>query len=175
MNFHPIENSYQTAIKCVPLLMQWHRPRSVLDLGCNVGWWLKAFNEHGVNDVVGIDGGNMLDALVIDRNKFHTFDLTKELNLGRKFDLVICLEVAEHISEQYADTLIQSCVNHSDMIFWSAANKGQGGYNHVNEQQPEYWIEKFGRKGFDSMIMKDALPELPHEYYRTNALQIERR
>ena len=37
MNFHPIENSSATAEIYVPILIDWYKPKSVLDLGCNVG------------------------------------------------------------------------------------------------------------------------------------------
>ncbi len=35
------------------------------------------------------------------------------------------------------------------MIIFSAALPFQGGTNHINEQEPQYWIEKFNRKGYE--------------------------
>ena len=174
MNFHPIENSSDTAEICVPILMDMYSPKSVLDLGCNTGWWLHWFIKHGVNDIMGVDGVNMINNLNIPLNKFMCMDLTKKIDLGRKFDLVMCLEVAEHLEERHADRLINTATTHGDIIFWSAATVGQGGYNHVNEQPHEYWIEKFKERGYYSKLLCDVLPPLPHDYYRKNAIQFIR-
>lgn len=171
MNFHPIENSSDTAKVCVPILIDRYRPRSIMDLGCNVGWWLRWFAHHGIHDVVGIDGNNMINELKIPADKFLPHDLTNRLILDRRFDLVLCLEVAEHLEERYADALVDTCINHSDTIFWSAADPGQGGYHHVNEQPAEYWIEKFDKKGYSAKRLNDILPQLPHDYYRKNAIE----
>jgi hypothetical protein len=62
--------------------------------------------------------------------------------------LAVCLEVAEHIESQFADTIVQNLVAASDRVFFSAAIPGQGGTNHVNLQYPDYWAEKFLKYGF---------------------------
>lgn len=174
LNFHPVENSLDTSRVCVPLLIDMYNPKSVLDLGCNVGCWLYSFEDHGVNDFIGIDGDNMSDFLLFDRSKFVAHDLTQKINLNRKFDLVLCLEVAEHLNEEYTDTLIENAVNHSDIVIWSAATVGQGGYNHVNEQPLQYWIDKFEKVGYSARQLCDVLPALPHDYYRKNAIEFKR-
>jgi SAM-dependent methyltransferase len=173
MNFHPIDNSSDTAEVIVPILIDWYNPKSVLDLGCNSGQWLKWFKKFGVY-AVGIDGDNMIPELVIPRHSFIVADLTKEIDLKGKFDLVLCLEVAEHLEEQYADTLVDTSIRHSDTIFWSSATPNQGGWNHYNEQPLEYWIEKFKARGYEARLLKDELPQVPHDYYRKNAIEFKK-
>lgn len=175
MNFHPIENSSDTAEVIVPILIDWYNPKSVLDLGCNTAQWLRSFRNNGVNETIGIDGDNMVDELQIPRRMFICADLTQDINLNRKFDLVLCLEVAEHLEEQYADTLVDTAVRHSDTIFWSSATVGQTGYHHVNEKPLEYWIEKFKARGYEARLLKDELPQVPHDYYRKNAIEFLRK
>lgn len=174
MEFHPIENSSDTAEIVVPILIDWYKPKSVLDLGCNTGWWLHWFIWHGVKNVLGVDGDNMVEALKIPKDKFLTRDLTEPLGIDGKFDLVMCLEVAEHLDEQYADILVDAATQHSNIVFWSAATPGQTGYHHVNEQPHEYWIEKFAQRGYTARILKDMLPQVPHDYYRKNAIEFYR-
>lgn len=174
MNFHPIENSSATAKQYVPLLMNWYRPVSVLDLGCNVGWWLYWFKMYGTKHITGIDGENMRQFLKISPHQFMAADLTKPINLNARFDLLLCLEVAEHLPEKSADHLVNICAAHSNTIFWSAATPGQGGYNHLNEQPVEYWIEKFAAHGFKHRLLADVLPPAPHDYYRKNAIEFKK-
>lgn len=64
-------------------------------------------------------------------------------------DLVSCVEVAEHIPAERADELVDAvCSRSRRWIYFSAAQPGQGGIGHVNEQPPEYWAEKFRARGW---------------------------
>lgn len=134
----------------VPIISQLFSPKSVLDVGCGLGTWLKVFREkHNLNDILGLDGSYLdRSKLVINDSLFLEYDLRNKINLDRKFDVVLCLEVAEHIPEKFSGILIESLCNHSDTIVFSAAIPGQGGQNHVNEQWPEYWEKKFNSLGF---------------------------
>lgn len=129
------------------------RVGSVLDMGCGRGVWLKAWQNLGVQDLQGIDGDYIKhDSLKISREKFKSQDISKSFNLGRRFDLVECLEVAEHLPELAARTLIGNLVGHGDVVLFSAATRGQGGEFHVNEQPLEYWaaiFAEFGYRAFD--------------------------
>lgn len=171
MNFHPIENSSDTAEIIVPILIDWYKPKTVLDLGCNVGWWLYWFYQNGVKDATGVDGDNMAKDFKLNDYNLVISDLTKPIELRFKFDLLLCLEVAEHLDEKYSDVLVNTACRHSDTVFWSAATPGQTGYNHVNEQPHEYWIEKFNERGYYGRKVADKLPEVPHDYYRKNAIE----
>ena len=75
-------------------------------------------------------------------------DLEKTLSCGRKFDLVICLEVAEHLHEQAAERFVADLVEHGDTILFFAGIPHQGGHHHVNEQFPDYWAEIFAKHDF---------------------------
>src|SRR4029079_16068125 len=70
------------------------------------------------------------------------------IDLGRKFDICLCLEVAEHIGEPRVGILFKNLVAHSDLIIFSAAVPGQGGEHHVNEQAPSYWKALFSEHNF---------------------------
>ena len=68
--------------------------------------------------------------------------------MNRRFDLVQCLEVAEHIHSTTASSLVHSLCQMSDLILFSAAIPGQGGTNHINEHYPDYWIKFFADEGY---------------------------
>lgn len=134
----------------VPIIMSLLNPKSVLDVGCGTGTWLKVFNEfHNINDILGLDGSYLdKNQLVIDSKYFKEIDLRAGFNLQRSFDVLICLEVAEHLPEESADNFVDSLCKHADNIIFSAAIPGQGGQNHINEQWPEYWAKKFEEHGY---------------------------
>ena len=133
----------------VPLVIQLVNPKSVLDVGCGTGIWLKVFEEQGMLDYIGVDGSHLsIDMLKIPARNFLVQDLREPFLLDRKFDLVISLEVAEHLEEQYAQQFVRTLISHGDTILFSAAIPGQGGQNHLNEQWPEYWQKKFEEHGF---------------------------
>lgn len=133
----------------VPMVNELLRPASVLDVGCGVGTWLAEWGKAGVSDLVGMDGDYVDRAVLqVPADKFESVDLEQPFSLGRKFDLVQSLEVAEHLDESCADTFVESLARHGDTILFSAAIPGQGGEHHVNEQWPSYWAEKFARAGY---------------------------
>jgi SAM-dependent methyltransferase len=124
--------------------------RSVLDLGCGRGVWLSIWQRHGADDIQGVDGPYIdPERLHIPKARFLARDLAQPLVLGRQFDLVESLEVAEHLPEWAADQFVDSLVRHGKLILFSAATPGQGGENHINEQPPEYWQAKFSARGYE--------------------------
>jgi len=122
---------------------------SVADFGCGQGAWLAVWKRKGISTVLGVDGDYVnRDALRITREEFAAADLTAPIDLERRFDLVQCLEVAEHLPAAAADSLVNSLTAHAPMVLFSAAPPGQGGENHINEQPYAYWRDRFTRKGF---------------------------
>lgn len=133
----------------VPVLIQMFQPKSIVDIGCAYGAFLHEFNEKGLKGILGIDGDWVNQSkLMIDSSQFEMHDLEKKISLNKKFDLVICLEVAEHLAETCADILINNLIELGDIIIFSAAIKNQTGQNHINEQPFSYWMNKFNQKGF---------------------------
>jgi hypothetical protein len=123
---------------------------SVCDIGCGVGTFLSVFAEDGKTHVLGVEGAWLNKAYcVLPQANLVIADVSKPLlGLGR-FDLVMSLEVAEHIDVEFADIFIANLMSLSDTVLFSAAVPGQGGVNHVNEQPHEYWINKFAIGGYD--------------------------
>jgi hypothetical protein len=149
--------------------------RSVLDVGCARGTWLEEWRRTQVADIFGIDGDYVqASQLLIPADHFRAADLSQPIALGRRFDLVQSLEVAEHVSANAADTFVSNLVDHATgAILFSAAPPGQGGEFHVNEQPYEYWRAKFHRHGYEPydcvrpQIMHDAAISF---WYRYNVL-----
>src|SRR5262245_27058351 len=138
-----------SACEVVPLVVDLLHPRRVVDVGCGTGTWLAAFAEHGATEVLGLDGEYVDRALLdIPADCFVPADLTQPVHQLGRYDLALCLEVAEHLPASRAEGLVSDLTNLAPVVLFSAAIPLQGGVNHVNEQWPEYWAGLFRDRGF---------------------------
>jgi SAM-dependent methyltransferase len=173
------DGSLAGAREILPLVFALVPVTSVLDVGCGVGTWIAVARDVGVTDVLGVDGSYVNRAMLrVPEQCFYPHDLAAPLELQRKFDLVLSMEVAEHIDPSAADTFIDSLVRHGDIILFSAAIPGQGGTDHVNERWPQYWQTKFESRGYQQLDClryriweNDSIPR----WYRQNAFLYVRR
>ena len=139
----------RSADQVVPLLVSLFSPSSVIDVGCGTGTWLKVFKEYGVHRLCGIDGHYVSkESIVIPIENFKGVDLEKKIDMSDQYDLLLCLEVAEHLSQERAGDFISDLCRLSNTIVFSAAIPFQGGQNHLNEQYPAYWKNLFSIYGF---------------------------
>ncbi|MFZ2004285.1 MAG: class I SAM-dependent methyltransferase [Stellaceae bacterium] len=143
------ETSEKSARRIVPMVLELASLTSVVDIGCGVGSWLAAFRDAGVNDVLGLDGPWVDDAaLKIPLANFRRARLDEPLDLKRRFDLAVCVEVAEHLPAARAAGLVAELAELAPLVLFSAAVPGQGGTEHVNEQWPGYWAALFAARGY---------------------------
>ncbi len=131
--------------------MGYFSPKSVVDIGCGAGIYLLEFKKRGIEDLLGIDGSpHAKEEFLLDKSSLDVFDLAEVYQFKKRYDLCLCLEVAEHLREEDADALVGNIITSSDNIVFTAAVPGQGprSIGHINEQPPEYWIEKFEKSNY---------------------------
>jgi SAM-dependent methyltransferase len=151
INFDYPEEYYNTrsAEQVLPIVFDMYKPASILDVGCGNGTWLEVAGKLGVTDIMGIDlQSRESGKWPLGSDKFASINLQQPFDLLRKFDMILCLEVAEHLPEKAAYLFIDSLVQHSDFIVFSAAIPGQEGDHHIHLCEPAYWQQLFNLRGY---------------------------
>lgn len=165
--------SFQSAIEVVPTLSNLISPRgSILDVGCGEGQWLRAFKDLG-HTVKGIDSG--VQARYLEDYEYIEHDISTSFPEPIEVDLWVTLEVAEHLYADRADPFVDYLTKCGNLGLFSAAIPGQGGTHHVNEQWPEYWVEKFAQRGFacsGALRLEFWDNENVENWYRQNMLLV---
>ncbi len=126
-------------------------PETVLDIGCGPGTYVRAMRAAGV-DAIGID----TDDRVLGQDHLEQRSL---FDLDRQAELVVCLEVAEHIDPEQTEE-IAKCVTDAILpgghLIWSAAQPGQGGVGHINCRPRSDWEELFAAQGLTRCIESES-------------------
>lgn len=120
-----------------------YKIKSVLDVGSGYGHAPKWFSDKGLT-AFAIDGlQKNVDNAIYPTTKV---DLIED-SYTAEVDMVNCIEVVEHVSEEFLDNLLETlCCG--KYIFMTHGVPGQRGHHHVNCQWQEYWIEHIEARGF---------------------------
>jgi SAM-dependent methyltransferase len=146
-----VESSLLAARLVLPMLLRDWLPESVIDVGCGLGTWCAAAMELGVGDCLGLDGSYVpTEDLRIPAANFVTHDLLLPLPADLRADLAICVEVAEHLPPERAESFVRELAEISDIVLFAAAIPYQGGTGHCNEHWLEYWSIMFATAGMDA-------------------------
>lgn len=126
---------------------------TVMDVGCANGFLLSAFLAQG-KEVSGVELSphvhEVLPRELIDRVRIADFS-----EIEGRWDLVCCVEVAEHIPPQRSEDLVRSVSSGATRwIYFTAAPPGQSGHGHINCRPHEEWLGWFGGSGW---VANDAL------------------
>lgn len=142
------ERRLRNGVYLAECLLEVFSPKSVVDVGCGVGFLLKAFEDRG-SRVTGVDNQwvNNLET-AIPLGKYILADLNEPLSLGGHYDLVISLECAEHLRPERGPGFVDDLCNLGDVVMFSAAIPYQGGSGHINARWQEYWANLFFERGY---------------------------
>ena len=120
-----------------------YKIEKITDLGSGEGYTSAWFCEQGLK-VTSVEGLEINVRNAVIPTILH--DLTTGPFL-KTTDLVVCIEVVEHIEEKFLEYLLESMCQ-GKYLFMTHAIPGQPGYHHVNCQDSSYWIDHLAKKKY---------------------------
>ena len=131
------------------------RPRSVLDAGCAMGLLVEQLSRRGV-DAWGVDISKYAITQVHETVADRCWVASLTEPLDRRYDLVVCIEVVEHMWPDDARTAIANLCAASDRVLFSSSPSDYAEPTHLNVQPPEHWSAEFAGHGFFRNLDHDA-------------------
>lgn len=122
-------------------------PRRVLDAGCAMGFLVEALRARGV-EAWGLDISDYAIERVHESVKPFCRVGSITDDLGGDYDLIVSIEVAEHMPPREAERAITNVCAHTTDVLFTSSPLDYREPTHVNVHPPEYWAGEFARHGF---------------------------
>lgn len=130
-------------------------PRSALDAGCAMGFLVEALRDRDV-DAHGIDISDFALEQVREDIRPYVHHASVTEPLPRRYDLIVCIEVLEHLPEKEATAAVANLAAHADDVLFSSTPVDFSEATHVNVKPPDWWAERFADEGLFRDIDFDA-------------------
>lgn len=134
-------------------------PKTVLDAGCAMGHLVTALRDLGVK-AYGIDISDYAISQVREdiRPYCVAASLADPLPKGfpQKFDLVVSIEVLEHLYEEDCEKAISNLASAGDKFLMSSTSDDVKDITHLNVRQKEYWAKQLAKFGLYHNLDYDA-------------------
>jgi SAM-dependent methyltransferase/uncharacterized protein YbaR (Trm112 family) len=130
-------------------------PARVLDAGCAFGLLVETLRARGI-DAEGIDLSDYAVAQASAAVRPHLRIGSIVAELDGRYDLIVSIEVLEHMPPADADAAVANLCRHTDDVLFSSSPTDFGEATHVNVRAPESWAELFARQGFIRDVDYDA-------------------
>ncbi len=130
-------------------------PKTVLDAGCAMGYLVEALRDRGV-EAYGIDISEYAISKVRKDIKPYC-SVGSILNpLNRNYDLIISIEVIEHLNMNNHIKAIENLCNYTNDFLFSSTPTGYNDPSHFNIHPTYYWAKVFANNKFIRDVDFDA-------------------
>ena len=130
-------------------------PKTLLDAGCAKGFLVECLRNEGVN-AFGIDTSEYAISNAYELIKDYCRVASISDPLDSKYDVIISIEVLEHMEKSESEIAIANLCNYTDKILFSSSPHDYGEVTHINVQPPEVWAQIFARNNFYRDLDYDA-------------------
>jgi len=131
------------------------QPRTAIDIGCAFGFLVEALRERGI-EAYGIDISEFAISKVHEDVRPFCWVGSATDPLPQSYDLIICIEVLEHLEPLEAEQAVANICHHTEDVIFSSTPFDFKEETHFNVQEPHYWAEHFARHGFFRDLAFDA-------------------
>ncbi len=131
------------------------QPHAVLDVGCAIGLLVETLRQRGV-EAYGVDVSEYAIEQVHPSVRAYCRVGGATEPFGRRYDLITCIEVLEHMPPEQAQGAIANLCAHADGVLFSSSPFDYAEVTHFNVQPPEYWARLFAQQGFYRDVDTDA-------------------
>ena len=168
-------------------IVQTIKPGSVMDMGCAKGFLVEALRDRGVQ-AYGVDISDYAISHVReDLKQFCRVGAVTE-PLDRNYDLITCIEVLEHVTEEESEVAIRNMAMRTQNILFSSSSTDFDEPSHINVKPALYWLECFSKYDFYpdvttdfgfiqpwSFLLRKRSPNLPEDILKTFAYFINKK
>jgi SAM-dependent methyltransferase len=124
-------------------------PRTVLDAGCAKGFLVHVLRERNV-EAYGIDVSEYAIANAVESVRPHVRVASMTEPLDRRYDLITCIEVIEHVPPDQVEAAVATLAAATDTVLLSTTGEPEhyGEPSHTTMKGAEDWAALFARHGF---------------------------
>lgn len=122
-------------------------PKKVLDVGCAMGFLVEALRDRGV-EAFGMDISDYALQQIREDIRPYCWKGSIMDPIPPEYDLIICIEVLEHLPSESAEQGISNLTQGASDILFSSTPNDYKEPSHFNVHPPEYWSELFALHGF---------------------------
>ncbi len=152
------------------------KAKTLVDFGCGAeGLYVKYFLSHGIA-CEGFDGNPYSPK--ISKGLVKVKDLSQSFDLGKKYDWVMSLEVAEHIPARFEKILLENLDKHSinGIILSWAVEDQKDGLGHFNCRNNDYVKGIFASRGyFNDFEAEEKIRKNAHYGWFKNTFMVFRK
>ena len=130
-------------------------PSSVLDAGCAMGFLVEKLRERGV-EAFGVDISEYAISQAHPDMRPFCWVGSVAAPLQRRYDLIVTIEVLEHMPQDEAERALANFCQATDDILFSSTPLDYKEASHLNVHSPEYWATLFARHSFYRDVDFDA-------------------
>ena len=136
---------------CISEIVNQKKINTVVDMGCGPGWYVAYLRKSGI-EAYGYDANPYTEKIssCLFNSDYHCecLDLSEEIHFKSPFELVLSIEVGEHIPQEFQEIFLDNLTNNcSNSLLLSWAVPEQDGDGHINTRPNEWVINQIAYRG----------------------------
>lgn len=131
------------------------QPRTVLDAGCAMGFLVEKLRERDI-EAYGVDISEYAIENVHESVRPYCWQGSITDPFPRAYDLIVCIEVVEHMRPWDAEQAIENMCLHAEEVIFSSTPFDYRESSHFSVRPPEHWASLFAQQGFYRDVDFDA-------------------